>query len=124
MKKVGASGGIAHCCWDTEGQWAEWQFEIPEAGDYQLLIRGASVHDEIVRELVLDGKPLTRAVSVIRLEGTGGWCRSTDDWRYFLVATQDGTPLRVAIDAGQHSLRMTQLGGSMNVDCLVWEPAH
>ncbi len=122
MKKVGASRGRAHCCWDTEGQWAEWTFRIPKAGAYELLVRGASVYDTILRELKLDGKPLTPGI--VRFTGTGGWCRDTNDWRYFRITSTDGRPLRVRLAAGKHTLRMEQRGGSMNVDCFVWEPAR
>ena len=123
MGKVGASGGVAHCVWDTEGQWAEWQFAVPAAGDYELLVRGASAHDEILREITLDGEPLSPAVGVVRFAGTGGWCRTTNDWRHFRVADAKGTPARIHLAAGTHTLRMVQLGGSMNVDCFVWQPA-
>ena len=122
--KVGASGGKAHCCWDTQGQWAEWQFDIAAAGDYELLIRGASVHSMILRELGLDGRPLLPGVGVIRLTKTGGWCRTTDDWRYFLVVDASGRAARIHLEAGKHALRMAQLGGSMNVDLFAWQPAQ
>ena len=66
VEKVGASGGLAHGTWDTVGQWAEWQFEVANPGDYELLIRGCSEHDDILRELLLDGKPLSPEVGVAR----------------------------------------------------------
>ena len=122
MKKVGASGGIAHCCWDTEGQWAEWAFNVPAAGEYELLIRPASVYATILRELTLDGNPLSSQVSVVRLRGTGGWCRTTDDWRYFAVMDSRGKPAQIQLSSGKHTLRMAQLGSSMNVDLFAWQP--
>ncbi len=123
MKKVAASAGMAHCCWDTEGQWAEWAFDVAQAGEYELLVRGASVYDVILREIKLDGKPLSPRVGVARFTATGGWCRTADDWRYFRIVGADGRAARVRLDAGKHTLRMEQLGGSMNVDQFVWERA-
>ncbi len=116
MKKVGASGGLAHCVWDTLGQWAQWRFSVPRAGLYELLIRGAGVYDNVLRRLLLDGRPLTPDGGVVRMGATGGWCRTSDDWRYFRV------PARVQLSAGEHVLRMEQLGRSMNVDLFAWVP--
>ena len=124
LKKVAASGRVAHCCWDTEGQWAEWKFAVKTQGDYELLIRGASVHSTILRELKLDGKPMLPGLGVVRLTKTGGWCRTTNDWRYFLVVNPKRRPARIHLAAGQHTLRMEQLGGSMNVDLFAWQPSQ
>lgn len=118
MQKIGASGGRAHCVWDTLGQWAEWRFSAPKAGEYELIIRGAGEHETVLRRLLLDGRPLFNGGGVVRLRGTGGWCRTTDDWRYFRV------PARVRLTPGEHMLRMEQLGGSMNVDLFAWMPAR
>ncbi len=110
MEKVAASGGVAHCVWDTVGQWAEWALTVPAAGRYTLLIRGAGEADEVLRALSLDGKPLFERGGIVRLHGTGGWCRTENDWRYFRV------PVVLELSAGEHRLRMEQLGGSMNLD--------
>jgi len=123
VEKVGASGGLANGTWDTRGQWAEWQFEIANPGDYELLIRGCSEHEDILRELLLDGQPLSPEVGVARFAATGGWCRTTDDWRYFLVCAGEGKPARISLTAGKHVIRMVQRGGSMNLDLLAWQPA-
>jgi len=123
VEKVGASGGLANGTWDTGGQWAEWQFEIANPGDYELLIRGCSEHEDILRELLLDGQPLSPEVGVARFAATGGWCRTTDDWRYFLVCAGEGKPARISLTAGKHVIRMVQRGGSMNLDLLAWQPA-
>lgn len=124
MEKVGASGKRAHCCWDHEGQWAEWRFDVAAAGDYELLIRGASEDAMMLRELLLDGKPLLPDVGVVRLQGTGGWCRTADDWRYFAVVNAKGDIARIHLESGAHTLRMNQLGGSMNLDLFAWQPAQ
>ena len=115
VEKVAASGGTAHCNWDTPGQWAEWEFEVTREGDYTLLVRGASEDAEVLRSLLLDGKPLFADGGVFRLAGTGGWCRTTNDWRYFRL------PGKVRLTAGEHRLRLEQMSGSMNVDLFAWE---
>ena len=114
MEKVGASNGLAHCVWDTPGQWAEWLFTVAVENDYELLIRGCGEHEDVWRDILLDGQPLFRDGGVVRLGATGGWSRDRDDWRYFRI------PGAVHLTRGEHRLRLSQLGGSLNLDDLVW----
>ena len=109
IEKVGASGGVAHCVWDTDGQWAEWTITVPADGAYRLVIRGAGDDGDALRAVSLDGQPWSEA-AVVRLAPTGGWCRETDDWRIFEV------PKDMQLAAGEHLLRLRRLSGSMNLD--------
>ena len=118
MEKVAASGGVAHTTWDTPGQWASWRTDVPEDGEYEVVIRAASVYDSIVRNLQLDGELL----QVASFASTGGWCRAADDWRWFRLRTEAGDPLTVNLAAGAHELRMEQLVGSMNLDLFALVP--
>lgn len=122
VEKIGASGGVAHTTWDTLGQWAEWTFQVPREGDYQLLVRGASEYDDILRELTVDAGTASVLSSMAQMQNTGGFCRVTDDWRYFLVNDKQGRPVSFHLTAGKHRLRMEQMGGSMNVDLFAWQP--
>ena len=112
VEKVAASGGLAHTTWDSPGQWAEWRIEVPRAGDYALVIRAATVYDDVFRELAIDGE----TVQVTAFGSTGGWCRDTDDWRWFRLVTEDGAPLAIPLTAGEHTLRMDRLASSLNLD--------
>lgn len=96
---------------------------MPAPGTYRLLIRGCSEQTQIVRGVMLDGKPLTPA-AIVQLGATGGWARTTNDWRYFLVCGPDGQPAGIKLTAGEHRLRLERLTGSMNLDLLAWEPAR
>ncbi|MGD9494881.1 MAG: DUF4962 domain-containing protein [Armatimonadota bacterium] len=118
VEKVAASGGVAHTTWDSPGQWAQWRIELPAAGDYVLLIRAASEYDDAVRELAIDGE----TVQITAFGSTGGWCRTTDDWRWFRLATPGGAPLAIPLTAGAHTLRMDRLAGSMNLDLFALVP--
>lgn len=111
MDKVAASGGKAHCVWDTDGQWAEWDLTVPHDGTYRLLLRAAGDDGEALRAVSLDGRPLS-AAPLVRLAPTGGWCRDKDDWRTFEV------PRDLALTAGPHRLRLERLTGSLNLDWL------
>ncbi len=123
VEKVAASGGIGNCSWDTDGQWAEWLLQVPAAGEYNLLVRAASEYDDIARVLTLDGKPIADAIEVIRFASTGGWCRTANDWRYFMLLDAAGSPASIALDAGAHRLRMERLSGSMNLDLFALQPS-
>ncbi len=123
VEKVAASGGVANCSWDTDGQWAEWEFSVEQAGAYNLLLRAAGEYDDVLRSIKLDGGPLADNVLGARFCNTGGWCRTTDDWRFFRVARTYGMPAVVELSAGTHRLRLQRIGGSMNIDQLIWEPA-
>lgn len=120
MEKVGASGGIAHAVWDTPGQWARWRIDVPAEGDYHLAIRGASVYSRIFRELRIDGELL----QIASFASTGGWCRTTDDWRWFRLMADEAGPLVIHLTEGRHQLRMTQLTGSMNLDAFALVPVQ
>jgi hypothetical protein len=123
VEKVGASGGVAHGNWDARGQWAEWKLNVPRAGEYELLIRAATVYDEVVRELLLDGEALPGA-SIVEFTSTGGWCRTTDDWRYFQVHDAQGEPVVLDLAAGEHVLHMLRLEASMNLDLVALLPCR
>lgn len=122
IEKVGASGGVAHVGWDSLGQWAEWTLEVPVEGDYQILVRGCSEQQEIRRELQVDPGSPGAVRCMVEMEGTGGFSRVTDDWRYFLINGPDGKPLTLHLSAGRHVLRMEHMGGSMNLDLLGLQP--
>jgi hypothetical protein len=121
MDKVGASGGRASCVWDTPGQWGEWIVAVPREGDYRLLIRGCSEQASILRTVEIDRDTLRAVSAGVALQSTGGWARTTDDWRYFAVNGKDGQALRLHLTAGEHRLRLEALGGSMNLDLFAFE---
>lgn len=119
MEKVAASGGLAYCQIDGPVQWAEWSFDIPEAGAYGLLIRGCSEHPEAVRELRLDGQWFPAERTGVRMAGTGGWSRTADDWAWFEVMGAGGESAAAVLTAGPHVLRLEYVRGSQNVDALL-----
>jgi len=61
---------------------------------------------------------------VATFTSTGGWCRATDDWRWFRLVTEDGEPLAIRLTAGAHTLRMTRLASSLNLDLFALVPAR
>lgn len=122
--RPGSSGGKAVIGWDDKDQWLEWQAEVPVAGDYQLMLRYAAGRKWVVwRELKINGA-VPAGFARIELANTGGWGRSANEWRNFVVAGADGQPLTLKLDKGPVTLRLTNLGGdgengSANLDAVV-----
>ncbi|KAF7600574.1 MAG: hypothetical protein CGU29_01735 [Candidatus Dactylopiibacterium carminicum] len=123
--RAATSGGKALIGWDADGQWIEWAFEAPEAGDYQITLRYASGRGwDIWRELKLDGQVPGEAFAKLTLKTTGGWGRAASEWQNLTLAGANSQPLTLKLTAGKHVLRLTSLGGdgangSANLDALV-----
>jgi len=72
--------------------------------------------------MTLNGKPVVDSIEVIRFASTGGWCRTANDWRYFMLLDAAGNPASITLEAGTHRLRMERLSGSMNLDLFALQP--
>ena len=98
-------------------------FRSPVAGKYRLLLKYCSDSPAPRRELLVDGASPAEACKEIRFERTGGFSTGTDDWRYLAVSTA-GQPLRLDLSAGEHVLRMANLGDGLALDWLLLLPAE
>jgi len=119
-KKVGARGGKAFMGWDDEGHWIEWLVEVPESGYYQILVRHCSNGDQARRGILIDGVAEGLPIGEFFLPATGGWSNTRDDWR--LTALEDwriGRRALFYLKRGQHTIRLTNLSNSVNLDYLV-----
>ncbi|MEW6358002.1 MAG: hypothetical protein AB1696_16835 [Planctomycetota bacterium] len=114
--KAGASGkAISH--WDDKGHWIEWKIAAPTAGRYRVALRYCTPHDS-VREFQMDGKKVgDRAV----FPATGGFGGEKENhWNHAFVKDASGNPATWQLEAGDHTIRMTNLDGKgMNVDYLI-----
>lgn len=121
-KMASVGGAISH--WDAEGHWLEWRAEIPASGGYHLVVRYGTPH-ESVRELLVDGGPLGDA-KPLRFPVSGGFGSATvDDWAHVTVSGTDGKPVVLRLDAGSHTIRMTNAcGRGLNLDYLAFVPAE
>lgn len=93
-----------------EGHWLQWAFEVPKAGEYEIRLRYASGGTKPLRKVDLDGQTVAAAVE---FEPTGGFATAPGQWSWRTVA--EGVALR----AGRHVLRLTNLGDGMGLDCVV-----
>lgn len=120
-QKVGAQGQ-AFLHWDREGHWLEWVLDVPQAGDYRVLVRGCTSEGRILRKLTVNGET-PAGTAAIELLGTGGYSSDRDDWRIYELPGPDG-PLKLNLPAGPVKLRLENLDGhSLNLDWLALSPA-
>jgi hypothetical protein len=99
------------------GHWIEWTLPVPEKGTYALYARYATGSQNTRRALTIDGESPGAAYDEIAFAHTGGYGRSPDDWR----AKKLGPP--VTLSAGEHTLRMTNLGDGLALDYIALVPA-
>jgi hypothetical protein len=114
--RIGNSGRML-TYWDaTKGHWLEWELPVKTAGDYVIYLRYCSgAASDPHRSLTIDGQSPGAAFDDMTLPLTGGFCTVTDNWAYY--ACGNGTPVR--LEAGEHRLRLTNLGGGVGLDAVV-----
>ncbi len=98
------------------GHWLEWSFPVEQARRYAIYARYGSGGTEPRRALTIDGEPPDAAFEDITFEPTGGYGRAEKDWRVARLGPA------VALSAGEHTLRMTNLGDGMALDYLALVP--
>ena len=94
--------------WRSPGQWIEWDFEVPEDGYYNIMIKGrqnyarGSVSN---RTVYIDGEVLFEELKEVSFE-------YSNDWKCVELADEEGTPYNIYLTAGTHTIRMeAALGG-------------
>lgn len=120
-RKIAARGGKAFLRWDEEGHWLEWPVDIPESGYYHLLMKCCSREQGIRRRLEIDGNAPVPGLASFYLPYTGGWSSNKDDWR--VVRVEDfriGQPVLIYLTKGRHTVRMTNVSQSVNLDYFVF----
>ncbi len=110
--KVGDDGqSISH--WDDKEHWLEWKLNAPADGEYYVVLRYCTGFEN-VRRAQIDGQAIGR--EEFRFPRTGGFSGSASDWKH-LALTAAGEPTPVHLNAGEHTLRLTNVDGKgMNLD--------
>ena len=92
--------------WRSAGQWIEWEFEVPEDGYYNIMIKGrqnyarGSVSN---RTVYIDGEIPFEELKEISFE-------YANDWEYKKLGEEE--PYQFYLTAGKHTIRMeATLGG-------------
>jgi len=120
--KVCTSGkAISH--WDDRGHWMEWKVSVPKRGRYRVAVRYCTPAD-VVRGFEMDGAKAGSSGRVV-FSSTGGFGGNTNDWAHALVRDSSGRAVEWDLDAGPHTIRMTNLDGhGMNLDYLLLVPVE
>lgn len=103
LNSIGGTG------WKTVGDWASWEFEVPESGLYQIAIKGKQDQRRGIytsRQLLIDGKTPFREAQALRF---------TFDNHYNMVypVDEEGKPALVYLEAGKHELTLKAVLGDM-----------
>lgn len=97
--------------WDAKGHWLQWTVRGVEPGAYDLVLRYAT-KVSAKRELSLNGQPVA-GLEAFSLPSTGSY----QEWKEATL------PVRLTLKQGDNLLRLTNLGGSMNLDEIRLTPA-
>lgn len=103
-----------------DGHWLEWEFEVPQAGEYDLFVRAACGARYSLREVRLDGRLPAKAFALIKFPNTGGWAHEPGQWWAFHVAGSASNLPPLRLSAGKHRLRVRGMdAGHLNLDYFV-----
>ena len=94
--------------WRSSGQWIEWDFEVPEDGYYNIMVKGRQNYSRGVvssRCVYIDGEIPFSEMQEIAFE-------YSNDWNCMQLADADGNPYNFYLTAGTHTIRLeATLGG-------------
>ncbi len=94
--------------WRSSGQWIEWDFEVPEDGYYNIMIKGRQNYSRGAvssRSVYIDGEIPFDEMQAISFE-------YSNDWDYLDLADAEGTPYNFYLTKGVHTIRLeATLGG-------------
>ncbi|MCI8968863.1 MAG: extracellular solute-binding protein [Lachnospiraceae bacterium] len=94
--------------WRSSGQWIEWEFEVPEDGFYNIMVKGRQNYSRGVvssRSVYIDGEIPFEELKEISFA-------YSNDWDYLKLADENGTPYNLYLTKGVHTIRLeATLGG-------------
>lgn len=94
--------------WRSSGQWVEWEFEVPEDGYYNIMVKGRQNYSRgsvSSRSVYIDGEIPFSEMKEISFE-------YSNDWNCLTLADEEGTPYNFYLTAGTHTIRLeATLGG-------------
>ncbi|GGD93510.1 extracellular solute-binding protein [Paenibacillus nasutitermitis] len=88
--------------WKRGGQWAEWQFEVPEDGEYTIHLKYSQAYRldaSVFRNVTIDGKLPFAEMQAFPFP-------YASKWKLTGLEDADGVPYRFNLKAGNHTLRL------------------
>lgn len=95
--------------WGIPGQWIEWEIEVPEDGFYNISFKAKQNYNRgkvSVRTVMIDGRIPFREASQLEFRYNTGWKLTT-------LADEDGTPFKIPLTKGKHTIRLEVTLGSL-----------
>ncbi len=95
--------------WRSAGQWIEWEFEVPEDGYYNIMVKGRQNYSRGAvsnRCVYIDGEIPFSEVREIPFE-------YSNEWNCMQLADEDGNPYQFYLTAGKHTIRLEATLGGM-----------
>ena len=96
--------------WRLNGQWIEWEFEVPESGFYNISLydkQNFSRGVDVSRRITIDGEiPFAEMAEYAFAYG--------QSWREDVLSDENGTPYKFYLEAGKHTLRMEVVLGQFS----------
>jgi hypothetical protein len=126
--RAGHSGSMITRWEAGRDHWLEWKLQTPQAGQYAVILRYCSGTDGgAVRSLTIDGASPGEGFASAKLPYTGGFADRASDWQYLRIPSQPGgsstdAPAILNLAAGQHVLRLSNLGGGVGLDQILLVP--
>lgn len=94
--------------WKSTGQWIEWEFEVPEDGYYNIMIKGRQNYQRgsvSNRKIYIDGEIPFKELSEVSFA-------YSNDWECKTLSDEEETPYTFYLTAGKHTIRAeATLGG-------------
>ena len=95
--------------WRSPGQWIEWEFEVPEDGFYNIMVKGRQNYSRgnvSGRMVYIDGE-------IPFEEMKGIFFHYSNGWDCLQLADDQGVPYKFYLTAGTHTIRLeATLGGA------------
>jgi len=88
--------------WDHEGDWVEWEIEVPESQNYAVVFMYAAGNDDTHRNFEVDGEV---KIEEIEFPRTGGWGNIEGEFSNIVVKPEEG----IYLEEGTRTIKMTHL---------------
>ena len=95
--------------WRSNGQWIEWDFEVPDDGYYNIIIKARQNYSRgsvSNRKIYIDGEVPFEELNEVSFSYLNDWeCKELSD--------EEGTPYNFYLTKGTHTIRMEATLGTM-----------
>ena len=95
--------------WRSNGMWVEWEFEVPEDGLYNIMIKGRQNYargNVSSRAVYIDGEIPFQELREVSFE-------YNNDWDFLRLEDENKTPYDIYLTKGKHTIRLTATLGEL-----------